>query len=222
MVTNQPSFNFNFDSFDAEEDNVEELLDVSTLEVGKIAEMLETGQGMLLKEADIQREILPCEKFLTSYSNFSDMFTNHVDLKCLEKHITENLEHLKENIDFVTKNTDHVEFDTTHTRRLSNLLNFYGVEDKEEYLKEEKLLFKVPGITTYRKNHKGEKRKENAFRVYLGIENKANEYTIYKLFFCDIYHLAIPSGHNGQSRETHQMQIFNQRKYLKGHLREIF
>lgn len=180
-----------------------------------IRTVLQSSSPVLLRNPTEKNEFVRAsDDFLKSFKNPQIRFTNFIDPKNITEPTKQTLRMLIDNIEFVSKNTEQVELSNRNATRLKKVLKHYM--PKETFSDDNNMIFKVDGVSISNSHFV----KENPVRIYLKVEIQ-EEQNIYQLIFCDIYHLCLPTYHDGKNRDQMLNQTYSRYSHCKEHLEYV-
>lgn len=211
---------FDFDLTDKSNNNLDEKItkNISPKDFKRrVRSTLETGGRIELNSSGKKPVIIFPTNFLESHCDYKLKFTNLIDITEIPKTTLKSLKRIIEDPEYISKETTEVVLNNTNGRnRLRKILKLYR---KDEMFKEnDNILYKVRGAS-----YKDINGKSDPFRIYLKAYSNSDGENVYDLILCDIYHLCIPSYHNGLRPQQMLQQTFSlhyNNKHNK-HLREV-
>lgn len=152
-------------------------------------------------------------KFKKSYKNKELLFTNFVNKKNCKVQ-KESLDLFFSDITYIKKKNNKIFFNELKKddrKRLFDILTYYCEDYDEVKIKEE--LYK---IDLERNSELGIPNK--IMKIYLYIRYNVDDKIEYEILFCDLYHLVIPTGHNGKSQKKVQKESYDLARDYQEHI----
>lgn len=158
-------------------------------------------------------------QFFDSINNSQLMFTNFLqDSFLVNENLKESLDNIFKNSEYIFRESKLVKYSGKNKVRIKNIINLYSVvfDESKEIL--EKHLQDGQIYKTAFSLNKNEKGKIRIVSV-VHLDDKTENY-LFKLLFIDLYHLFIPSSHNGYSSDKQLKKTYNDYKTGTTHIKD--